>query len=151
MTTAQPKRKMKLAEYINTQIELCGKTQKQIAEESGFPKPNMITMIKKGDSNLPLARIPAFAKSIGVDQFFLFRMTMEEYHPDIWDSISQVMASGSAFTENELNALSAIKKANVTNIKLVDEEDERILAEAFEKIEKRHISGERQAAEINKR
>lgn len=98
-------RKQKLANYIATQIELCDKSQKQIAEESGFPKPNMITMIKKGDSNLPMARVPAFAKSIGVDPFFLFRMAMEEYHPDIWASIEEIMMSHNLYTENELAAL----------------------------------------------
>ena len=57
-----------VASYIKTQIEVCGKSQKVIAEETGFPKANILTMIKKGQTRMPLPRVNALADSLGVNR-----------------------------------------------------------------------------------
>lgn len=75
----------KTAAFISRAIEFSGKSQREIAKEVGFPKPNIISMLKKGEMKLPLDRIPDLAKACHVDPTFVFRLAMEEYHPAIWE------------------------------------------------------------------
>lgn len=76
-----------VAEYIWGQIDLCGKSQKQIAEEVGFPRANILTMIKHGTTRVPIRRVPALAKALGVDPAKLMKMVLEEYQPEILRAI----------------------------------------------------------------
>ena len=72
-------KKIKVAEYLTAQIDICGKSQKQIAEEVGFPKANVLTMMKHGTTRIPIHRVPALAKSLGVDPAKFMRMVLAEY------------------------------------------------------------------------
>lgn len=121
------KSKVTVAEYLEAQINMCGKSQKQIAEEAGFPKPNIITMFKKGDTKLPLEKVGRFAKAIEVDPIHLFKLCMAEYQPETWNEI-QKMFGQPVLTANELEILEIIRSANVVNPKLrTDEERARII------------------------
>jgi hypothetical protein len=73
----------KVALFLTNAIDASPKSQSEIAAEAGFPKSNIISMIKMGLTKLPLTRIPALAKSIDVDPAELYRMCMEEYMPDL--------------------------------------------------------------------
>src|SRR5690606_23967372 len=57
------------------------KTQQQIAREAGFPRSNMLSMIKKGKTRLPLERVPALAKALEIDPAVLFRVALKELWP----------------------------------------------------------------------
>ena len=50
-----------MSTYIAKKIyELGGrKTQREIATEIGYDKPNMISMFKTGEAKVPLCKIPA--------------------------------------------------------------------------------------------
>lgn len=120
-----------VAEYLDAQINLCGKSQKQIAEEAGFPKPNIITMFKKGDTKLPLEKIGKFAKAIEVDPIHLFKMCMSEYHPETWVEI-QKMLGQPVLTVNELEILEVIRSANVENPRVRTEAERDRIREAIE-------------------
>jgi transcriptional regulator with XRE-family HTH domain len=80
-------RKMKPEEYFKDALEQSGKSQKQIAEEAGFAKPNIITMFKQGLTPIPLARVPALALALGVPQVELMNVCLGEYHPEILEVI----------------------------------------------------------------
>ena len=80
-------KKKTVAEYISGQIDLCGKSQKQLAEEVGFPKANILTMIKHGTTRVPIHRVPALAKALGVDPAKLMKMVLQEYQPEILEAI----------------------------------------------------------------
>ena len=84
-------KKITVADYLTAQIEVCGKSQKEIAEEVGFQKANVITMLKHGSTKIPLSRIPALAKSIGVDPGKLMRMALGEYQPKVLEAIEECM------------------------------------------------------------
>jgi transcriptional regulator with XRE-family HTH domain len=64
------------------------KTQRKIASEVGYNKPNMISMIKCGDTKLPFEKIPVFAESLEIDVAYLFRISLEQYWPDYHKVIS---------------------------------------------------------------
>lgn len=125
-TTKLVKKPQTVAEYIDWQIHLCGKSQKQIAEEAGFPKPNIITMFKQGATKLPMEKIGRFAKAIEVDPIHLFKLCIAEYQPETWAEI-QRMFSQPILTINELEILEVIRSANVENPRIrTDEERDRV-------------------------
>lgn len=68
-------------------MEICGKSQKQIAEKVGFPKANVLTMLKHGSTRIPINRVPALARSLGVDPARFMRLVLEEYSPEILEAI----------------------------------------------------------------
>ena len=80
-------KKITVAEYLTAQIGVCGKSQKQIAEEVGFPKANILTMCKHGTTRVPIQRVPALARALGVDPAKLMKMVLEEYQPEILEAI----------------------------------------------------------------
>jgi len=101
----------KTATFIGRAIEFSGKSQREIAIEAGFPKPNIISMLKKGEMKLPLDRIPDLANACHVDPVYLFRLAMEEYHPAIWEVL--VNTIGMPLTANEFELVGAYRIACV--------------------------------------
>ena len=126
-TVSKPKT---VAEYINWQIQICGKSQKQIATEAGFEKPNIITMFKQGQTKIPIEKIGRLAKAIEVDAVYLYKLCMQEYQPDTWREI-QKMFNQPILTENEVEIIEAIRSCNVANPKIRTDEDRIRLAEVI--------------------
>ncbi|MGO9773597.1 MAG: helix-turn-helix domain-containing protein [Roseiarcus sp.] len=90
-----------IAKFLDTQIDnLKGvKTQREIAGEIGYDKPNMISMFKRGEAMVPLEKIPLLAKALGVDAGHLFRLALEQYWPGEAKLILDIF--GRTATENE--------------------------------------------------
>jgi len=84
-------KKLTVAEYFEQLINISGKSQKDIAEEMGYDKPNIITMIKQGKTRLPINRVAAAAQALDADPVHLLRITMQEYMPDTWDVIETLI------------------------------------------------------------
>ena len=126
-TVSKPKT---VAEYINWQIQICGKSQKQIATEAGFEKPNIITMFKQGQTKIPIEKIGRLAEAIEVDAVYLYKLCMQEYQPDTWREI-QKMFNQPILTENEVEIIEAIRSCNVANPKIRTDEDRIRLAEVI--------------------
>ena len=91
VTPASASKPKNVAEYIAWQINLCGKKQTQIAEEVGFEKPNVITMIKQGKTKVPINKIGKFAKALEVDPIFFMKMVFTEYMPDAMEAINSII------------------------------------------------------------
>ena len=119
-----------VAEYLAWQMNACGKSQVEIAKEAGFPKPNVLSMMKKGDTKVPLEKIGKLAKAIEIDPVFLFRMVMSEYYPSTWEEI-QKMIGQPVLTDNEVELIETIRKAKVTNPKLRTNEERKALIEVI--------------------
>jgi predicted XRE-type DNA-binding protein len=68
-------------DFLTFHIENCGRTNAEIAELVGFPRANVISMLKSGATRLPINRITLMAKAIDVEPAVLFRTVMEEYMP----------------------------------------------------------------------
>ncbi len=90
-----------IATYLDKKIdELKGvKTQREIASEIGYEKPNMISMFKRGEVKVPLDKIPLLAKALHVDPGHLFRLALEQYWPQLGDTIQAIF--GRTVTANE--------------------------------------------------
>jgi len=70
-------------------IEASGKTQREIATEMGYDRPNVISMMKKVEMRVPLERIPAFASATGIEADVLLRTAMLEYMPETRNVVSR--------------------------------------------------------------
>lgn len=91
-----------IAKYISKQIDVqqsLGKSQREIATEIGYDKPNMISMFKTGTAKVPLEKIPAIAKALNVDPAFLFKLAIQQYWPNLGEVISEIF--GFVLTPNE--------------------------------------------------
>ena len=96
-----------VARFITSRIVATDQKQKDIARKAGFDKPNIITMIKQGSTKLPLAKLVAMAKALETDPVQLLRMCMDEYHPEIWETIAPFMES--MITQDECKLLTALR------------------------------------------
>ncbi len=102
-------KKADVAIFLSSLIENSGKSRKEIANESGFGKPNTISMLKTGDTKLPLARLGSFAKSVRTDPVQLLKMCLREYYPDVWDAITCYLDA--SLTSDELRVIKALRSA----------------------------------------
>jgi hypothetical protein len=101
MSTKNQKQRVTVADYLSGAIGLSGKTQRQITTEIGYENPNVLTLIKQGKTKLPINKVQAVAKSLGLDQTNLLRIVMSEYMPEAWDVISSVIGSGLVSAEQQ--------------------------------------------------
>jgi plasmid maintenance system antidote protein VapI len=74
------KQRPTVASFIASKIKEGGKSQKEIAESCGWPKPNFVTMLKKGDSRLPLDKVGPLALALDVKPVYMFWLVMQEYY-----------------------------------------------------------------------
>lgn len=114
----QPIKASTLAEYLEMQIHLCNKSQAAIASEVGFPSANVLSMIKRGKTRLPLNRVGPMAEALGLDSSHLFKMVMKEYNPETWGAIERYMLKQPFVSQNELEIIEVIRQSDVTNPKI---------------------------------
>ena len=87
------------AGFLKLAIANSDLTQREIAQQAGLPKPNVLSMMKTGETKVPLNRIPALAKVCGVEAASFIRIAMSEYHPEIWSVLET--GFGAYLTEDE--------------------------------------------------
>ena len=96
--------KQSVAQYLTMHINNSEKTQRQIALEIGYTKPNIITMFKKGDTKLPLEKIGPIAKALGIAPDELLFKVMTEYMPETFEALSPLMC-GKMLSKEELELI----------------------------------------------
>ncbi|WP_166636782.1 helix-turn-helix domain-containing protein [Cognatilysobacter terrigena] len=104
-----------VANYFTVLVDASPKTQDEIAREAGFESPNTISMIKTGRTKIPLARIPALAKSLGADPKEMLAVALESYQPELYDVLSKI-APSMLISEQELRIVRALRAAARTGI-----------------------------------
>ena len=85
------KPKIKVSDYLEQQLALCGKSQREVSAEIGYPNPNIMTMLKTGATKIPLAKVGLLAKALGVDPAHFLRLVMNEYMPEVWEQIEDIL------------------------------------------------------------
>lgn len=81
------------SEVARLVTEMCNrtdKTQVQIAQEAGFEKTNIITMLKSGRTKFPLSRIVQFSRACEYNPEILLDACMKEYYPDLSDILLSI-------------------------------------------------------------
>lgn len=111
--TKKPYVDSQLAKYVKHRVlELKPKkSQLQIANDAGFPNPNMVTMIKNGSSKLAMDRVPSMARALECDPAYLLRLSLEQA---IGDTAAQSVMEifGTPVTSNELGWIQEIRDAS---------------------------------------
>ena len=72
-----------VADFVSEQLEVCGKTQFEVAPACGLERPQMISMIKNGRSRIPRDRIKDMARALNVDPLTFGVKVMREYYPEL--------------------------------------------------------------------
>ncbi|OCQ54113.1 hypothetical protein Ppb6_00663 [Photorhabdus australis subsp. thailandensis] len=98
----------KIGSFIEAAIIVSGKTQALIAKEVGYEKANNLSMIKSGKLLLPVDKVPAFAKALGVDEANLLTLVLEERYPSLLEIFKR---HAEILTEDEAKVLKAYRKA----------------------------------------
>ena len=117
---------MTVARFLEQQIALCGKSQRVIAAECGYPNPNIITMFKKGSTKVPLDKVDAMAKALNADPRHLLRLAMMEYQPEAWAVIVRVMGMGVSVTDAEVAVLELARQAGHGRTPCLDVVENRV-------------------------
>ncbi|QIG69280.1 hypothetical protein EVB78_078 [Rhizobium phage RHph_N1_15] len=91
----------------------------------------MVTMIKKGDAKLPLDRVTALARAIGVDPMFLFRLALEQFLPADDPETSKMLDF--ICTSNEVEILGVIREASGNSDPKINDQRRAALTEVFSK------------------
>lgn len=134
------KSSISVADYIDRQLALSGKTQTDVCFEIGYKNPNLLTMLKKGKTKLPIIKVKLLAKSLGVDPVYLLKLTMLEYTPDTWDVIQDIMGA-QAVTDDEYAILREIREVSGgMSLAPSNDEERHALQELANKWKKRAIS-----------
>jgi len=92
----------KTAAFLARALEFSGKTQREIAREAGFPKPNVISMMRKGQMKIPIDRIPALADACHVDAAYFLRLALETEHPAVYAVLVETLGQPMTANEHEL-------------------------------------------------
>lgn len=98
-----------VADYIAGAIDISGKTQKQIAQEAGYSKPNVLSMMRSGVTKVPIDRIPVIARACGVDEQHLLRLALNEYMPETWEIIKTSLNT-ELLSKDELRLVKEFRK-----------------------------------------
>lgn len=95
---------MTLAIFLTKQIDaLSGrKSQREIATEIGYDKPNMISMFKRGETKVPLDKVPALAKALNFDPKHLFRLAMEQQWPGMKKVVDELFSNIASDNEADI-------------------------------------------------
>lgn len=102
-----------LAIYIDRRIlELrYKKNQREIAIEAGFTNPNMLSMLKNGDTKLAIDRVATLAAALETDPKYLLRMALNqdgnETMANVYDEVI-----GTVVSRNETGWLEVLREAS---------------------------------------
>ena len=109
----KPYQETRLAKFLEARLlELKHKkTQAEVAEEAGFVNPNMVTMIKKGSTKLPIDRVPALAQALESDPALVLRLALEQSEGSTAAAaIHEII--GQPITKNEMAWINEIREAS---------------------------------------
>lgn len=84
------RQKRRFHEWLGALIDVSGKSNKDLAAELGYTKPNIVSMLKNGDMKVPLPVVPRLASALHVDPGHMVRRALEEYAPEIADTLDEV-------------------------------------------------------------
>ena len=99
------------ATMLTTAIENSELTQREIADRVGFKHANIISMLKTGETRVPLDRIPSLAQTLGMDERLFLMVAIEEYHPGVHEVLVDVL--GLPLSDAELGILTMFRMASI--------------------------------------
>ena len=102
------KSKSPTARLFTFYVELSPLTQRVVAEQIGYNKSNIITMFKRGDTPIPINKIPIICEVLKIDPKRFLRTALAEYHPEMLSAIEQIQ--GAILTDEEAVLLKMVRE-----------------------------------------
>ena len=121
----------RIAKLIRDRISTLAsvKSQRQIAAEIGYDKPNALSMYKRGEAKVPLARLPALARALDIDLGLLFRSGLAQWWPGEEHAIAQMV---------EERVVTASERAALTLLRTyLQNDDPQVSADLLEQLHRR--------------
>ena len=102
-----------LAIYLDRRIlELRHKkTQRDIAAAAGFTNPNMLSMLKNGDTKLAVDRVATLAAALETDPKYLLRLALAQQGNETMARVYDEVI-GTVMSQNELGWLEVLRDAS---------------------------------------
>jgi transcriptional regulator with XRE-family HTH domain len=135
MMTTKQTTQSPTAQFFERALSFSTSTQREIAKQAGFPMPNAISMMKNGQMKVPIERIPALAKAMGVDPSDFLATALKEYQPDVWDVINNTF--GTYIGSAELDLVILYRLANTKGHIELNEEVGDLLLSLFTMLAKK--------------
>lgn len=82
---------MPFKDYLRLRMDEAGLSNVDLAEAIGYPRGNVIAMMKSGDMRLPLNKVKPTAKALGVDPVVLFQKVITETDIGLWETIQDIV------------------------------------------------------------
>ena len=118
------------AAYLSQAIDASGRTQRDIAKQAGLPTPNVLSMMRHGETKVPLRRIPALARARGLRPADFLELALAEYHPELQSILKETF--GRPLGETEQQVLQVLAAADPDGVLLLGETESRLLFALFE-------------------
>lgn len=99
------------ANMLAKAIEASELTQREIADRAGFRQANVVSMLKTGEMRVPLDRIPALARTLGMNERAFLLAAIEEYHPGVHEVLVETL--GLPLSDAELGILTMFRMASM--------------------------------------
>ena len=100
-----------VAKYLEQQLAVCGKSQREISIEIGYANPNIMTMFKTGATKIPLTKVGPLATALGVDPAFMLRLVINEYMPETWEAIEGILGKDNLMTDQDRSVAAVAREA----------------------------------------
>ena len=97
-----------VAQRLEEAIDRSGKSQREIARDVGYQRANIISMMKNGETKVPIEKAPLLAKACGIDPADFTRHVLEEYHPAAWATLAELF--GKPLTRREKACIDAYRE-----------------------------------------
>ncbi|MBI5277347.1 MAG: helix-turn-helix transcriptional regulator [Burkholderiales bacterium] len=97
-----------LRQYLSQLIAAAGKTNVEIAEALGYPRSNVIAMLKTGSMKLPLDKVGPMARVLGIDPVHLLDRILAESSPNTWAALREVLGNR-LVTDNEYQLVEFVR------------------------------------------
>lgn len=84
------------------------KSDQEMAEELGFSRAGVYTLIKTGAMKLPFSKVPLLAKALEQSPSDVLAVMLKDYCPELWEVVNKVWGPMDLST-NEKKLLSAYR------------------------------------------
>lgn len=78
-------------DILSDAVEASPLSLEEIATRAGMQYPSMLKMILQGVTQVPLARIPALAQGLGLEERAFLLAALQQYHSDIVNMLTKTL------------------------------------------------------------
>lgn len=90
------------ARHLYDAIEESSKTQKEVARDAGFASPNILSMMKCGETKVQISRIQSLSQALDIDPREFIHIALHEYDPGLHAVLMEHYGAGLSLAERIL-------------------------------------------------